>query len=317
MRPVCSDKDFISLFESRGARETAKYLGITERNVYLRRGNLEKKYRRQIKAPGNGTHTTRNAEDHPGRICLDIEDGIVIVGGDAHYWPGPASTAHRAFVKFCKEQKPFAVVMNGDAFDGATISRHPPIGWENRPSVVEELEVVQERLGEIEGAAFKARKLWPLGNHDARFETRLATTSPEYARVHGFHLKDHLPLWESCWSCWINDSVVIKHRGPKGGVHATHNNVLAAGKSFITNHLHSAKVTPFNNYGPRTLWGVDTGCLADPHGPQFLDYTEDNPRNHRAGFCVLTFIDGELLQPELVLVWDENRVQWRGKLISV
>lgn len=285
-----------------------------ERAVHMRRTRLEKRHGIQIPVPH--VRNTRIGSEHPGRVCIDVKDGVVLVGGDGHYWPGEASTAHRAFVKFCKTMKPQVVVMNGDAFDGAKISRHPPIGWENRPDVVDELEAVQARLGEIEKAAFKARKVWPLGNHDARFETRLATVASEYARIHGFHLKDHLPNWESCWSCWIND-VVIKHRGPKSGTHATHGNVLAAGKSIITNHLHAARVTPYNNYGPRTLWGVDTGCLADPHGPQFLDYSEDNPRNHRSGFAVLTFVNGELLQPELVLVWDQNTVQFRGKLIAV
>lgn len=289
---------------------------MVERAVHMRRTRIEKRSGQQIRVPS--VRNTRLANEHPGRICIDVKDGVVLVGGDGHYWDGPPSTAHRAFVHFCKlfKRDLRVVVMNGDAFDGATISRHSPIGWENRPSVVEELEAVKERLGEIERAAPKARKAWPLGNHDARFETRLATVAPEYARVAGFHLKDHLPNWESCWSCWIND-VVIKHRGPKSGTHATHGNILAAGKSIITNHLHAARVTPYNNYGPRTLWGVDTGCLADPHGPQFLDYSEDNPRNHRSGFAVLTFVDGELLQPELVLVWDESRVQFRGKLIKV
>lgn len=313
-RPLIPDADFIALMREHGAAKTARRLGMNERAVHQRRARIEKRHGIQIPVPH--IRNTRVADSHPGRVCIEVKDGVVLVGGDGHYWPGPASTAHRAFVKFCKTLKPQVVVMNGDAFDGATISRHPPIGWENRPSVVEELEAVQERLSEIEKAAFKARKVWPLGNHDARFETRLATVSPEYARVHGFHLKDHLPNWESCWSCWIND-VVIKHRGPKSGVHATHGNVLAAGKSIVTNHLHAARVTPYNNYGPRTLWGVDTGCLADPNGPQFLDYSEDNPKNHRSGFAVLTFVNSELLQPELVLVWDKNTVQFRGELISV
>jgi hypothetical protein len=276
---------------------------------------LETKIGRQIRAP---LRTTRLGSDHPGRICFDVKDGIVLVGGDGHYWNGPASTAHRAFVKFCKKFRRDlkAVVMNGDAFDGATISRHPPIGWENRPSVVDELEAVKERLGEIVAAAPTARKIWPLGNHDARFETRLAMVAPEYARVYGFHLKDHVPDWESCWSCWINDDVVIKHRGPKGGVHATHNNTIAAGKTMVTNHLHSLKVTPYDDYNG-TRFGVDTGTLADPNGPQFLDYSEDNPKNHRSGFAVLTFRRGVLMWPEIVAVFDKDHVQFRGELIKV
>lgn len=308
----CDDKTFADLFQKYGGTETAKRLNITERNVFARRANLEKKLGRALNAPG----LRRQKIFHPHRVVLEIKNGIALVGGDAHYWPGPATTAHRAFVKFCKELKPDAVIMNGDVFDGASISRHPPIGWESQPTVQQEIETVQERLGEIEKAAFKARKVWPLGNHDARFETRLAQVAPEYAKVHGMHLADHIPNWEPCWSCWINGDVVVKHRY-KGGIHATHNATLWAGKTVVTGHLHSLKVTPFSDYAPRPRWGVDTGTLADPDGPQFVDYSEDSPKNHRSGFIVLTFRDGVLLWPEVVHVFDENRVEFRGQLYEV
>src|SRR5688572_21978283 len=127
-------------------------------------------------------------KEHSPRIPLKIRDGIVLVGSDAHYWPGKPSTAHRAFVHFSRRMGPKAVIFNGDAFDGARISRHPPIGWENRPTVAEELEVCRERLQEIAEAAHGAKKIWTLGNHDARFETRLASVVPEYANIKGFHL---------------------------------------------------------------------------------------------------------------------------------
>lgn len=309
-----TDKDFVQLFEKYGPQETARRSGLHPRKVYERREYLERKYRRQI-TPPDKRRSTRRDISHPHRIELNIRDGIVLVGGDGHYWPGEASTAHRAFVKFCKDLRPKAVIMNGDAFDGANISRHPPIGWENNPTVEEELEAVQERLGEISSSTFKARKIWTLGNHDGRFETRLATVAPEYARIHGFHLRDHFPDWEPAWSCWINGNVVVKHRY-KGGVHATHNNTLSAGMTLVTNHLHSLKVTPYTDYNG-TRYGVDTGCLADPDGPQFVDYSEDNPKNHRSGFAVLTFHQGKLLPPELVHVLDREQVCFRGKVISV
>ena len=84
----------------------------------------------------------------------------------------------------------------------------------------------------------------------------------------------------------------------------------------VTNHLHSPKVTPFTDYAG-TRYGVDTGCLADPDHEAFLAYTEDNPKNWRAGFAVLTFKDGKLLMPELVQVWDKSHVQFRGEIIKV
>jgi hypothetical protein len=257
----------------------------------------------------------RPATTVKGRKELEVLNGTVIVFSDAHFWPGPASTAHRALVKFCKDLAPQVIVCNGDAIDGSAISRHPPIGWESCPSVKEELEVCQERLSDIAVAVGEVPKIWLLGNHDARFETRLAQVAPEFKDIHGIHLKDHFPAWECGWSLFINGDVVIKHRF-KGGAHAPYNNTITSGLSMVTGHLHSAKVTPFTDYRG-TRYGVDTGCLADTYHPAFQGYCEDSPRDWRASFCVLTFVDGALLMPELVLVWDENHVQFRGEIIPV
>lgn len=252
-----------------------------------------------------------------GRRHLEIGNGVVLVGSDAHYWPDLISTAHRAFVKFCREMKPRAAILNGDGFDGGTISRFPRIGWDAKPTVSQELKAVEERLTEIEEAARTKELYWPLGNHDSRFETYLAAHAPEYEGVKGFHLKDHFPLWRPCWSVWINEDVVVKHRY-KSGIHAPHNNTMWAGKSIVTGHLHSLKVNPLSDYNG-TRYGVDCGCLAPCYGPQFVDYLEDSPTNWRSGFVVLTFWKGKLLLPELVHVLDEDHglVQFRGQVLKV
>lgn len=313
MQSRTSDADFIHLFETLGAAETARRLKIEVRNVYGRRDRIERRRGHQLRTPNHGG--TRVGAQHPQRAIVEIENGHVIIGSDGHYWPGPASTAHRGLVKFCNEFKPKVVIKNGDSLDGAKISRHPPINWEGRPDVINEIEAVKERHAELEEAAPRAQLTWNLGNHDARFETRLATVAPEYARMHGFHLKDHFsPRWKAAWATWINDDVVVKHR-ITGGVHATHNNTVKAGKTVITGHLHSAKVTPYDDYNGRR-YGVDTGCIADPWGPQF-EYMEDNPRNWRSGFCVLTFHKGKLLQPQLALVHDPDHIDFCGRLIRV
>jgi len=312
--PKCSDDEFIALFEANGLHETARRLSMASQKVALRRRSIEKKRHTSINGPTH--YNSLPAQHHPHRIQLDVQNGTVIIGGDAHYWPGEPSTAHRAFVRFIKDLKPRAVIMNGDAFDGARISRHPPIGWAQTPTVKQEIEVVQDRLQEIADATPRGcRKLWPLGNHDARFETKIASVLPELAEVHGVSLQDHMPLWEPCWSAFINDSVVVKHR-LRSGIHAPHNNAMWAGRSIVTGHLHSQKVMPITDYNG-TRYGVDAGCLADPDAKAFTDYTEDGPKNWRSGFCVLTFKDGKLLMPELVTVWDAGHVQWRGDLVAV
>jgi len=252
-----------------------------------------------------------------GRKAISVTNGVVLIGSDSHYWPGIVSTAHRAFVKFCADLRPSAVIKNGDAFDGSTISRWPRIGWDNRPTVTEELKAVDERMTEIEEAARTKNLYWPLGNHDARFETYLAAHAPEYEGVKGFHLKDHFPMWQPCWGVWINNDTVVKHRF-KTGIHAPHNNTLWAGRTIVTGHLHSLKVMPISDYNG-TRFGVDCGTMAQPYGPQSADYTELNPVNWRSGFVVLTYWKGTLLWPEVCHVVDEEKglVQFRGAVMKV
>jgi hypothetical protein len=251
---------------------------------------------------------------YPGRIDLDIQDGVVLIGSDCHYLTGVSTAAHRAFVKLTKELKPKAVILNGDVMDNAGISRHPRIMWERRPSVSEELEAVRVRLAEIEKVAKGIPRYWTIGNHDSRYETFLAANASAYEGIAGLSLRDQFPNWTIGWSIWANGNVVIKHR-MKGGIHATRTNTLNAGLTILTGHLHSLKVTPLSDYNG-TRFGVDTGTMAEPSGGGF-EYTEENPLDWRSGFIVLTFRGGRLMWPEVVHVVDENTVDFRGNLLSV
>lgn len=254
-----------------------------------------------------------------GRRYLDLTDGVIYVGSDAHYWPGEPSTAHRAFCKFVKREKNLAaVILNGDAYDFPGISRFDA-DWFKIPDLKDELEVVEERLGEIIKASGKAKRYFTRGNHDIRYDRILAKQVPAMRGVPGMCIEDRNPLWEPCWSLFINDadqanSVVIKHR-LRGGIHATYNNALHSGRTTVTGHLHALRVTPHTDYNG-TRWGVDCGCLADTFGPQF-SYLEDNPRSWRSGFVRLKWVDGRLLTPELIRVVEDGLVEYRQELIEV
>ena len=316
--PATTDKEFIEIWDKlKSAKKVSEELGVDIRNVHRRKKRIEER-------KGVSLETTRQGPllktpDNPARKMLGIENGTVIVFSDAHFWPGIHTTAFKGLIWAIKEFQPKAIIANGDVFDGASISRFPRIGWDSTPSVIQELKACEIALGEIEDTAKKARSnsqlIWTLGNHDARFENRLAANAPQYEFVKGFTLKDHFPTWHPCWSCWPSENVAVKHRW-KGGVHATHNNAVNAGVSIVTGHLHSLKVTPFADYNGNRF-GVDTGTLAEPTGPQFENYLEDSPTNWRSGFSVLTFHNGRLLWPELVHKWDEGQVEFRGKVYDV
>ncbi len=288
-------------------------------SVCNRRRRIEKA--EGITLASSSPHSERNAaamrKNGGRRIELDIQDGLILVGSDAHVWPGPLTTAQRGFIEAVKRLKPRVIVMNGDVFDGARISRHPAGTWdqEKRPDVKQEIEACQAFLAQVIAAAPPGCTfIWTWGNHDSRMEYTLAALVPQYQGVPGFALKDHFQEWQFCMAVFVNDNLVIKHR-LANGMHAVYNNAVKSGRSMVTGHLHSLKVTPWTDYNG-TRYGVDCGTLADTQSKQF-DYSEEAPANHRAGFVALTIKGRRLLVPELAQVFDDDHIEFRGELIRV
>ena len=303
MPKTCSDEDFIEAWNRLGGAEAVSaHFKLRIRGVYERRARIETKY---------GINLVARADMH-GRptVCLPTKGirriasvtGRVIVFSDAHFWPGKMTVANKALLTLAGELRPAMIVANGDIFDGARISRHDPIGWEQRPTLASELETCRERMEAIRQAAPKATHVWNIGNHDIRYARYLAMNAPALEQVKGTNLDDHITNWDMGWSLMLNDNTMIKHRY-HNGIHATYNNTVKAGKSIVTGHLHRLQATSWADYNGHR-WGVDSGCLLDigPDCPQTF-YAEDDPRPHSAGFVVLTFDKrGMLLEPEFCRV---------------
>ena len=318
-KAACTEQEFIALWEKHGsAAQVSKILGVTERNVHVRRRKIEEKHGMILAGIARNSPDFKvTFPENNVRVNVALQNGVIVVGSDCHYWPGIISTAHRAFVKIIKDLKPKMVVMNGDVFDGASISRHPVSGWQSLPSVKQELEACQERLNEVEKAAKGSALHWTWGNHDMRFNARLAAqVGDTWKGVEGMSLTDHFPRWKFSTSVMVNNHTQIKHR-LYNGIHASYNATLKSGISTVNGHLHSLKVMPWTDL-TGTRYGVDTGSLANVWGDQF-EYTEDSTRNHRSGFAVLTFYEGKLMPPELceVISEDDGLVYFRGQVISV
>lgn len=313
-----NDEEFIEQWKKIGSPLTfAKIHSMSERAVYNRRRSIETRLGITLQSFNDTRFDPyKKTEQTVGntRRGIDVEKGRVIVFSDAHFWPDQTTTAFKALLECIKEFKPIAIVCNGDALDGASISRHPRQDWSKLPSVQEELEAVQYYLGEIEKVAKGAKLFWPLGNHDARWEMRIIENLPAFEGVVGTTLKEHFPAWLPCWSFWVNEDTCIKHRW-KGGFSAGRANALNSGVNMITGHTHHLSVMPVNDYNG-VRWGVQTGTLADLHGQQFA-YTEDTPKDWNSGFVMLSFERSKLLQPEMIRVWGEDEVEFRGKIHSV
>ncbi len=295
--------------------DLARELGTAPRTIHERIAKIEAVTGQRIRfGKGSRVHINRDTRPNP----IELQDGCIFVASDCHYWPGDPSAAHRAFVKLIGKIGPDIVLVNGDEFDGASISRHPRNGWEQRPTVAQEVESLRERMGEIKAAAGRAHLLGSYGNHTMRWDTYISAHASGLEGVHGTRFDDIVPAWSYAWAWMVNGHTLIKHR-LKGGIHATWNNTAEAQVNTVTGHLHNLRVTPRSTMGPTNggnLYGVDAGMLADPWGPQF-SYVEAGPRNWRSGFAVLTFKDGVLMPPELCQVVEEDAVWFRGNRIEV
>jgi hypothetical protein len=48
-----------------------------------------------------------------------------------------------------------------------------------------------------------------------------------------------------------------------------------------------------------------------------FEYCEDSPKDWRSGFVMLSFDQGRMLMPELIMVCGEDEVEFRGEILSV
>lgn len=301
-----SREHFVELWEKHGsARLVAQQLGIDISNVHQRRRKMEKDGHTFATRPAAGYDTRTPILDtgwtFQREMRHDIPDGAVVISSDHHYWPDIVTTAHIAMLNVIKIVKPRIKIVNGDIFDGVSVSRHPPFGWHKGPSVREELEACQERLHEIEIALPKGcKRLWSIGNHDVRFERTLAVKAGEFEGLRGWRLEDHFDQWDFAWSHFLNPEsvhpVMVKHKNA-GGVHAGYNNSMKGGVTTVTGHTHLLEAKPLGDYRGRR-YGIQTGTITALDGPQ-TEYQENSPTHACPGFVVLTFKNGDLLPPEL------------------
>lgn len=319
----CTDEKFIEVWNKHHSHtKVSEEIGLAVRNVVNRRATIQKKYGIVLpifdKRPSYDQSMLVTADRV--EVKLTLQNGIILAAGDQHYFPGVVPVMHRAYVYLSKKLKPFAQIWNGDALDFPSISRFSSIGWEKNPTVAEELETVRDRSGEIVKASPNSKRVWNLGNHDMRFETRLAAIASEYRDVKGIHLKDHFPEWTPAWFVTVNEGTPghteIRHR-EKGGVHAAYNNTKESGVTMVTGHDHVADVKAYDDRRGRR-YGVRHGMTADScRDPQFVNYLEGRTANWQAAIAVLTYRDGILLQPELAMRYDDDSFQFRGEIIKV
>jgi hypothetical protein len=309
--------EFVALLYEEGgsAYKVAKRLNMSHTMAARRRGMIEQAL--GIELP-RGRPEVWKSQAHRRRIDIAVDDATILIGSDLHAWPEEYGVAMAGFIDFNRRMKPDIVILNGDGFDGAKISRHSRIGWDQRPSVKEELAALGDYIDDLRKANPNARYFYTYGNHSMRFETYLASNAPETEGLKGTTLAEYMPGWELCMALLVNRNLLIKHRH-KSGIHNAWQNVRDAGIHIVTGHTHRQVCRPWSNFGG-TWYGVDLGMLGRTEGPQF-DYCEIG--NHglgdwRSGYAVLTVKAGNLMPPELATVTDEEagELYFRGKTLK-
>ena len=308
--PVFTDEEWVAKWLEHGCSPTtfSEQTGISLRNTYNRRNSLE---RRGFDLPSiqRSAGSNRPRWYYPREINVNVAGKSILAGSDPHFWHQQALPIWEAFCAVAHELKHelSSIVMNGDVIDGARISRHARLPG-TTPKVTEEIEAARANLGMLP-AEKTIEKYWEMGNHDTRVDTYLCQNAPELEDWAG-SLVDRFTDWSFSWSLLVNDHTIIRHRF-RGGMHAAYNNALHSGLSCVTGHTHQLEVRSIQDMRG-TRYGVETGMLGDPLGPQF-QYAEGAPSRACAGFALLTFDeDGTLLPPELCR-WQNGAAWFRNR----
>lgn len=306
-----SEVDFIAAWARNGGSpaKVARDINIDVRNVYSRRARLRA---RGIDLPTESINPgyVRQAWTYPREIAHEVLGGCVLIGGDAHVWPGPPSPMWLAFCEIARRLKPALIVLNGDMIDGTRVSRHPRLRGQGTPTVAQECEALRGWLTLLPAAPLQA---WTVGNHDTRADAYLANMAPEIDDWAG-RLSDRFPAWQMGYSVTVNDVVEIRHIPPAGGIHAAYNSALKSGISTVTSHTHCCDVRPITDRRG-TRYGVQAGTLNDPGAPVF-EYGQGALNQQRPGFVVLNFTDeGRMMPPELC-EWVGGGAVFRGTFVE-
>lgn len=281
--------------QTKDTRHHFRYRRLTEEMLSIKLPAHNPKFASQ----NNWAHTSEHIQIN----------GTAIIFSDAHFWPNCTGPAYYGLLEVISKLKPKVILDNGDSFDGASISRHSPISFEHLPTLADEYENCKAHMKEIKDVAPKKVKLYRnVGNHDLRFEAKMASKVPEMIGMPSTTISELFPEWKHNYSVVFNDDVIAMHKW-HCGIHAAWNNVLKGGKSIITSHTHRLGVRFHTDYSGKRFAG-ETGTLADPKGPQF-SYGLDTPGNHQEGFMVIDF-DEHGAHPDVAeLVGD--RIRLRGK----
>ena len=308
-------QQFIALWnDCRSEVEFVKRAGYASISMaYQRRRKIESQF--GIKLPAFGDSNKGSWPEFQNEAFNQKSDYTIVIGSDKHCKPGHRPQALNAFIDLLSDVKPKFTVINGDWFDFPSIGRFHRIGWEERPSIKEELNAGIDDLKAIRDASPKSKRIFTIGNHDLRYDGKLSNCLPEMEDVPGLSLEHQINVraklgYTICLSAVFNDCFIVKHRW-HNGVHSSYNDVLKGGKNIATGHDHKLNIRPWSDYSG-TRYGIKTGTLSDLWDECFT-YMENNPGDWQPG-CVVVEVLGNIIHPTACyMIYDKHHPK-RGKI---
>ena len=197
-----------------------------------------------------------------------INQSRTLIISDLHF-PYQDNEAIKIAINYGKEKQVNCILLNGDVFDFASISRHEK-SWRQR-QVHQEFEAVRIFLNSLRQHFPKAKIVFKYGNHDERYEKFLFLKAPEIFDCTDFQLEVLLKLAELKIEV-VKDKLPIKigkltvlhgHElfGGSGGVNPARGTFLKTLENVVVGHYHkTSSNTEASMYGD--VFSVHSvGCL--------------------------------------------------------
>lgn len=219
----------------------------------------------------------------------EISQSRVLIISDLHF-PYQNNEAIEVAINYGIEKDVNCVLINGDLFDFATISRHEK-DWKFRPAK-EEIEAVNQFFEYLKDRLPNARIVFKCGNHDERFDKWMYHKAPEFLGIEEFTLAGYLRLAEKGIE-YVTDKRPVKigkltvlhghELNGSGGVNPARATFLKTIDNVLIGHCHRSSQHTEPTLGGDVIVTTSIGCLCGLY-PMFARV---NKWNHGFGYVEL------------------------------
>jgi predicted phosphodiesterase len=210
----------------------------------------------------------------------------VLIISDLHF-PYQDNKAIETAINYGVEKDVNCILINGDLFDFASISRHEK-DWRQR-TVKDEFDAVRQFLDYLKHKLPKAKIVFKEGNHDERMEKWLFHKAPEYFDMHEFRLDVLLNFGERGIE-YVKDKRPVKvgkltvlhghELNGSGGVNPARATFLKTIDNVLIGHCHRSSQHTEPTLSGSVIVTTSIGCLCGMY-PMFARV---NKWNHGFGY---------------------------------